>query len=94
MVFGFGLVHGLGLATKLQALRPDPDGLAVNLISFNVGVEIGQILALSLVLVGMAFWRRASGFGPTAVAANGLLMTAGFVLVGHQLAGYVLGGGG
>lgn len=94
MVFGFGLVHGLGLATKLQALQLNPEGLAVNLISFNIGVEIGQILALSLILVAMAFWRRTRAFGPTAVAANGLLMTAGFVLVGYQLAGYVLGGGG
>jgi hypothetical protein len=94
MVFGFGLVHGLGLATKLQALRLNPEGLAVNLISFNIGVEIGQILALSLILVAMAVWRRTRAFGPTAVAANGLLMTAGFVLVSYQLAGYVLGGGG
>jgi len=93
VVFGFGLVHGLGLATKLQALNLNPNGLAVNLVSFNVGVEVGQILALSLILLAMAVWRRTRAFGPTAVAANALLMTAGFVLVGQQLAGYFLGGG-
>jgi hypothetical protein len=93
VVFGFGLVHGLGLATKLQALRLNPDGLAVNLVSFNVGVELGQIAALSLILIAMALWRRTRAFAPTAVAANTLLMTAGFVLAGQQLAGYFLGGG-
>ena len=93
VVFGFGLVHGLGLATKLQALKLNPNGLVVNLVSFNVGVEIGQVLALSLILLAMAAWRRTRFFGPTAVAANGLLMAAGFVLAGQQVAGYVLGGG-
>src|SRR3954452_9967303 len=62
VVFGFGLVHGLGLATKLQALRLNPDGLAVNLVSFNVGVEVGQIIALSLILSVMALWRRTRWF--------------------------------
>jgi hypothetical protein len=93
VVFGFGLAHGLGLATKLQALRLNPDGLVVNLVSFNVGVEIGQIIALSLILVLMAAWRRTRWFNGTAVGANGLLMVAGFVLAGQQIAGYVLGGG-
>jgi hypothetical protein len=93
VVFGFGLVHGFGLATKLQALRLNPNGLVVNLVSFNVGVEIGQIIALSLILLVMAFWRRTRWFNSTAVGANGLLMVAGFVLAGQQLAGYFLGGG-
>jgi hypothetical protein len=93
IVFGFGLVHGLGLATKLQALRLNPHGLAVNLVSFNIGVEIGQVLALSLILTAMALWRRSRWFSPTAVGANGLLMVAGFVLAGQQAAGYLLGGG-
>ena len=91
-VFGFGLIHGLGLATKLQALNLNPDGLLVNLISFNVGVEIGQVLALTLILGVMALWRRTRAFEPTAQAANVLLLLAGFVLAGHQIAGYVFGG--
>jgi hypothetical protein len=93
VVFGFGLVHGLGLATKLQALRLNPNGLVTNLVSFNVGVEIGQIIALSLILLVMAGWRRTRWFNATAVGANGLLMVAGFVLAGQQIAGYFLGGG-
>ena len=91
-VFGFGLIHGLGLATKLQALNLNPDGLLTNLISFNIGVEIGQVLALTLILGGMALWRRTRAFEPTAQAANVLLLLVGFILAGYQIAGYVFGG--
>ncbi len=91
-VLGFGLIHGFGLATKLQALNLNPEGLLVNLVSFNVGVEIGQVLALSLILVAMTLWRRTPAFRPTAHAANVVLMLAGFVLAGQQIAGYVFGG--
>jgi HupE / UreJ protein len=93
VVLVFGLVHGFGLATKLQALHLNENGLAANLISFNVGVEIGQIIALSIILFGMLAWRRTRFFNSTATAANVLLMIAGFVLAGQQLAGYFLGGG-
>jgi hypothetical protein len=91
-VFGFGLIHGFGLATKLQALNLNPEGLLTNLVSFNVGVEIGQVLALSLILVAMTLWRRSPLFERTAAGANVLLMLAGFVLAGEQLAGYIFGG--
>ncbi|OHB29566.1 MAG: hypothetical protein A2790_06495 [Phenylobacterium sp. RIFCSPHIGHO2_01_FULL_69_31] len=91
-VLGFGLIHGFGLATKLQALNLNPEGLLANLIAFNVGVEIGQFLALALILAAMSLWRRTSMFGSTAAGANVMLMLAGFVLAGHQLAGYIFGG--
>lgn len=91
-VLGFGLIHGFGLATKLQALNLNPEGLLANLIAFNVGVEIGQFLALALILAAMSLWRRTSMFGPTATGANVMLMLAGFVLAGHQVAGYIFGG--
>jgi hypothetical protein len=91
-VFGFGLVHGFGLATKLQALNLNPQGLLTNLVSFNVGVEIGQVTALSLILIAMTLWRRTPAFERTAAGANVLLMLAGFVLAGQQLAGYIFGG--
>jgi hypothetical protein len=91
-VFGFGLIHGFGLATKLQALNLNPDGLLVNLLAFNVGVEIGQGLALAVILVAMVLWRRTRTFEPMAQGVNVLLMLAGFVLAGHQIAGYVLDG--
>jgi hypothetical protein len=91
-VGGFGLVHGLGLATKLQALGLNADGLLPNLIAFNIGVEIGQLVALSLILVVMTLWRTTRSFGRLATAANALLFFAGVVLAGEQLAGYFLVG--
>jgi HupE / UreJ protein len=91
-VGAFGLVHGLGLATKLQALGLNPDGLVANLVSFNVGVEIGQLLALSVILAAMTLWRTTKSFGRLAVAANALLFLAGIVLAGEQLTGYFLAG--
>jgi hypothetical protein len=93
IVLCFGLVHGFGLATKLQALHLNPNGLAANLVSFNVGVEIGQIIALSIILIAMLAWRRTRFFNSTATGANILLMIAGFVLAGQQLVGYFLHGG-
>ncbi len=83
----FGLVHGFGLATKILEFEISPDGLIPNLIAFNVGVEIGQLLALSAVLIVMGFWRRTHSFARHAYAANVWLMSAGFVLMGYQLVG-------
>ena len=91
IVLGFGLVHGLGLATKLEELGLNPQGLLANLVSFNLGVEVGQLVALSVLLALMTLWRRTCWFGSTAVAANGAIMTAGFVLIGLQLGGYFWG---
>jgi hypothetical protein len=84
----FGFFHGLGLATKILEYELDPSGLLPNLLSFNVGVEIGQLVALATILIGMGYWRRSSGFRRHAYGANVLIMTAGFVLVGYQLTGY------
>lgn len=81
----FGFFHGFGLATKLQDLAISLDGLLVNLISFNVGVEIGQILALSAILIALGYWRRTASFRRDARAANVLLMLAGIGLTGYQL---------
>lgn len=91
-VLVFGLIHGFGLASKLQALRLHPDGLVTNLLSFNIGVEIGQALALSFILLLMLLWRRSRSFTAHAAAANGLIMAAGMILIGYQLSGYFLGG--
>jgi len=84
----FGLFHGFGLATKLQELDLSKNGLITNIISFNVGVEIGQVLALTAVLIALSAWRTQSAFLRQAFAANTVLMTVGFVLVGYQVAGY------
>jgi hypothetical protein len=84
----FGLFHGFGLATKIQEYEISPDGLFANMIGFNIGVEIGQLLALSAILIGMGYWRRTGSFIKHAYTANVAMMTAGFVLVGYQLTGY------
>ncbi len=84
----FGLFHGLGLATKILEYELDADGLLANLLSFNVGVEIGQLLGLTGILIAMAYWRRTTSFRRHAYAANVLLMASGFILVGYQLTGF------
>ena len=86
----FGFFHGFGLATKLQDFKLSSDGLVPNILAFNVGVEIGQLLALSSILIVMGFWRRTAAFNRQAVIANTLLMTAGFILIGYQLTGFYL----
>ncbi len=84
----FGFFHGFGLATKILEFQIARDGLIPNLLAFNIGVEIGQLLALAAILIVMGFWRRTPSFMRHAFAANTLLMTAGFVLVGYQAAGF------
>jgi hypothetical protein len=86
----FGLFHGFGLASKLQELTLSRSGLILNILSFNVGVEIGQVLALSAVLIGLSYWRMQGGFQRHAFAANTALMTGGFVLLAYQLTGYIM----
>jgi hypothetical protein len=88
----FGFFHGFGLATKILDFDMADDGLVANLVAFNVGVEIGQVLALSAILIVMNHWRRTTSFRPMAYGANVVIMTAGFVLVGYQLAGFFLMG--
>lgn len=89
-VLVFGLFHGFGLATKLQEIALTSNGLVTNIVSFNVGVEIGQILALTAVLIVLTYWRTRSGFLRHAFVTNAALMTGGFLLMGYQLSGYVL----
>lgn len=83
----FGLFHGFGLSSKILDYDIAPDGLIPNLLAFNVGVEIGQLLALSAILIAMGFWRRTGSFRRHAYAANVVMMSAGFVLIGYQLTG-------
>ena len=84
----FGLIHGFGLATKLQDFQLPQNGLLVNMVSFNVGVEIGQVLALAVMLTVFTYWRKHSSFTASAFGANALLIAAGFVLMGYQIGGY------
>lgn len=86
----FGFFHGLGLATKLQDFSLSADGLIPNMIAFNVGVEIGQLLALGMILVVMRYWRSTASFTRHAFTGNIALMAAGFVLAGFQFTGFIL----
>jgi len=86
----FGLFHGFGLATKILDYELSPEGLIPNLVAFNVGVEIGQLLGLGAILIAMGFWRRTPSFSRHAYTTNVAIMTAGFVLMGYQLAGYFI----
>ena len=85
----FGLFHGLGLATKLQGLSLSADSLVINMLSFNVGVEIGQALALACIVVILGQWRQHSSFQKQAFAANTVLMSLGFMLAGYQFSAYL-----
>jgi len=85
----FGFFHGLGLATKLQDFALSADGLVPNMIAFNVGVEIGQLLALSMILIAMRYWRSTTSFVRHAATGNFVLMTAGFILAGFQFTGFL-----
>ena len=89
-VLVFGLFHGFGLATKLQEFDLSPNGLVANIVSFNVGVEIGQGLALTGILIALTWWRSHRAFFDHAFATNALVMACGFLLVGFQLSGYFL----
>ena len=88
MAFGFGLIHGFGLSTRLQMLPLAEEGLVLRILSFNVGVEFGQIAALSLMLIFLSFWRKTDSFIRFSNASNVLLMLAGFFLLNMQLHGY------
>jgi len=85
----FGFFHGFGLSTKIIEYEISPDGLVPNLLAFNVGVEIGQLLALGSILIAMGYWRQTKSFWRHAYTANVIMMTAGFVLTGYQIAGLI-----
>ena len=89
-VFIFGLFHGLGLATKLNSFALSEDGLLTNLISFNVGVELGQFSALAVMLVILGNWRRLPSFERHAFSANVVLMIGGFLLMGYHMMDYLV----
>lgn len=84
----FGLFHGFGLATKILDYEISPDGLLTNLIAFNVGVELGQLLALSVILLAIGYLRQSKSFHQRAYLTQVALMSAGFLLMGYQITGY------
>jgi len=89
-VLVFGLFHGFGLATKIQEFELPTEGLATNLLSFNLGVELGQFMALMFILLVINYWRKFESFERFAKTTNTVLMSAGFMLIGMQLTGYFI----
>jgi hypothetical protein len=89
-VMVFGLFHGFGLATKLQEFALPQNGLVANIVSFNIGVELGPFTALTAILIGLTYWRTHRGFLTHAFATNTALMAGGFILMGNQLTGYLV----
>ncbi len=90
MVFIFGLIHGFGLSTRLQQLPLGDDNLAIlgRILSFNVGVEVGQIVALTAMLIVLSGWRKSASFSKFAKAANAALVAGGVFLFAMQIHGY------
>lgn len=88
LVFAFGLVHGFGLATRIQEFPLPEENLVWRIMSFNVGVEVGQIAALAVILTLVNVWRRFPSFARFSFASNGALAFGGFLLLLMQLHGY------
>ncbi len=90
MVFAFGLLHGFGLSTRLQQLPlgADPLHMIYRILSFNLGVELGQILALAVMVAALSLWRKTVHFERFSYAANLGLIAAGIYLLFVQLHGY------
>ena len=88
MVFAFGLIHGFGLSTRLQELGLGHDGLVLRILAFNVGVELGQVAALTVMVGFFAAWRSSKSFERFGTAANIGLVLAGLGLFALQMVGY------
>ncbi len=89
MVFLFGLVHGFGLSTRLQQLPvAEGGGMLLHILSFNLGVELGQIVALVVMWAVLRVWRQRSHFSVFSKVANSGLIVAGALLLVMQLHGY------
>ncbi|MDQ1244522.1 MAG: hypothetical protein QG565_862 [Campylobacterota bacterium] len=91
IVFLFGLIHGFGLSTRLQQLPLGEDSIdmLLRIVSFNIGVEFGQIIALIPILFILMLWRKKESFMQQSKVANHALMFAGFMLLLMQLHGYL-----
>ena len=88
MIFGLGLIHGLGLSTRLQQLPLSEESLLMNIISFNLGIELGQISALAVMLLLITAFRKSHAFKSFSKAANSFLILAGGYLFLMQMHGY------
>jgi hypothetical protein len=91
VVFVFGLIHGFGLSTRLQELPLGYSGIIFRILSFNIGVEIGQIVALACMVTLLHGWRKRESFRKFSAAANSGLILAGLLLFMMQMYGFIYG---
>jgi hypothetical protein len=89
MVFIFGLIHGFGLSTRLQSFDLGTEQFLLKIISFNVGVELGQILALIPIVFIITRWQSRKTYKAFYKAANYYLVIAGVLLFIYQMYGYL-----
>ena len=85
MVFIFGLIHGLGLSARLQSFTEDQEGILPKILCFNLGVELGQILALIPIVYAINIWRKKNSFDAFFKATNTYLLLAGVALAAYQV---------
>lgn len=86
MVFTFGLIHGLGLSTRLQSFDIGTEQFLAKIVSFNVGVELGQVLALIPIIFVINRWKKSrKSYQAFYKAANYYLVVAGVFLFVYQL---------
>ncbi len=88
MVFCFGLIHGLGLSTRLQSFELGANQFLAKIVSFNIGVELGQVLALIPIVLVINRWKKLKSFDAFYKAANTYLIIAGIFLFIYQLYAY------
>lgn len=78
LVFGFGLIHGLGFAGVLKDLGLTQGNFLATLIGFNIGVELGQLAVIALAfVVTVWFWRKAWYFRSVVVPISALISIIG-----------------
>ncbi len=69
-MFGFGLLHGLGFASVLTDFGMPGDAFATALISFNIGVELGQLAVISLAYLAIGYLVRQPVMVPASCAGS------------------------
>jgi HupE / UreJ protein len=88
-VFLFGFIHGFGLSTRLQQLPLGDDGLIWRILSFNLGIELGQVGALCIMVALLFKFRRTQSFLQISNVSNNGLIVAGVLLFLMQMHGYL-----
>ena len=89
MIFLLGFIHGFGLSTRLQQLPLGEDGIVLRILSFNLGIELGQVAALCIMVALLFKWRRTKSFLQISSVSNRGLIVAGTLLFMMQMHGYL-----